>query len=187
MAVGLKTRRFTIAEYHRMGETGILCEDDRVELIEGEIVEMAAIGPLHAGTVDRTARVLSSRLGDRVIVRVQNPLHLPAQESEVQPDVALLRLRPDFYTRSHPEARDVYLAVEVMETSADTDRRVKLPLYAKAGVPEVWLLDLNANRVEVYRRPAADGYQDIQALQRGQPIAVEAFPDLVLSVDDRLG
>src|SRR5713226_6266879 len=107
MVVALKTHRFTVDEYHRMGEVGIFLEDDRVELLAGDIVEMSPIGPLHAGTVDRLTALFLSRLGGEVIVRVQNPLLLRAEDSEPQPDVTLLRPRPDFYTRSHPEAQDV--------------------------------------------------------------------------------
>ncbi len=188
MSVVLKTHRFTIDQYRRMAEAGILSEEDRVELIKGEIVEMVPIGPLHAGTVDRSARVFSSRLGSRVIVRVQNPIQIPPEDSELQPDLALLRPRPDFYTRSHPSAPDIFLAVEVVDTSAERDRRVKIPLYGRAGIPESWLVDLIAGRVEVYRRPTPDGYRDVHVLyQRGDSLAIEAFPDVAFTVADFLG
>jgi Uma2 family endonuclease len=187
MAVVLKTRRFTIDEYYRMAEAGILSEDDRVELIQGEIVEMPPIGSHHAGTVSRHNSLFASLLGGRVIVSVQNPLRLRSVESEFQPDVVLLRLRADFYTKSHPEPQDVYLVIEVADTSLEKDRQVKLPLYAKAGVREVWIVDLNADRVEVYRGPSPDGYRDVRVFQRGEAITVEAFPDLALTVADLLG
>ena len=187
MAIVLKTHRFTVDEYHRMGEVGIFLEDDRVELLAGEIVEMSPIGPLHAGTVDRLTALFLSRLGGEVIVRVQNPLLLRAEDSEPQPDVTLLRPRPDFYTRSHPEAQDVYLVIEVADTSVEADRDVKFPIYARAGVPEAWLLDVTTERLEVYRHPTPDGYQDIHSLQRGESVAPPAFPDLALTVDALLG
>ncbi len=187
MAVELKTRRFTIDEYYRMAEAGILSEDDRVELIQGEIVEMPPIGSHHAGTVRRHNSLFSSRLGSRVIVSVQNPLRLRSVESEFQPDIVLLRPRPDFYSRSHPEVQDVYLVIEVADTSLEKDRHVKLPLYARAGVPEVWIVDLNTNRVEVYRRPTPDGYREARVLSLGESLTIEAFPDLSLTVDDLLG
>lgn len=187
MAVVLKTRRFTVDEYHRMGEAGILSEDDRVELLAGEIVTMSPIGPLHAGTVDRLTALLSSRLGTLVIVRIQNPLLLRAEDSEPQPDVALLHPRADFYTRTHPEAHDVYLVIEVADTSFEKDRDVKFPIYARAGIPEAWLLDIVAARLEVHRHPTSDGYQDVRHLQRGQLVAPQAFPDVVFTVDDLLG
>jgi Uma2 family endonuclease len=187
MTVVLKTHRFTVDEYHRMGEVGIFSEDDRVELLAGEIVEMSPIGPLHAGTVGRLTALFSSRLGTEVLVWVQNPLLLRTEDSEPQPDVALLRPHPDFYTRSHPEAQDVYLVIEVADTSVVADREVKLPIYARAGVPEAWLLDVATQRLEVHRHPTLDGYQDIHSLQRGESVAPQAFPHLVLTVDALLG
>lgn len=187
MAAVLKTRRFTVDEYHRMGEAGILSEDDRVELLAGEIVTMSPIGPLHAGTVNRLTALFSSRFRTQVIVRIQNPLLLHTEDSEPQPDVALLRPRADFYTRTHPEAHDVYLVIEVADTSVEKDRDVKFPIYARAGIPEAWLLDIVAARLEVHRHPTPDGYQDVHRFQRGQSVASQAFPDVVLRVDDLLG
>jgi len=187
MAVLLKTRRFTVDEYRRMGETGILSADDRVELIEGEIVEMTPIGPLHAGTVDRAAKVLSSTLGDRAIVRVQNPVQLRVHHSEVQPDLALLRPRPDYYTRSHPEAPDVLLVVEVADTSVERDRRIKLPIYGRSGIRESWLIDLGGESLEAHRQPGPEGYGDVTVFHRGELITADAFPDLILAIDDLLG
>ncbi|MBI2490826.1 MAG: Uma2 family endonuclease [Candidatus Rokubacteria bacterium] len=185
--VELKRRQFSVKDYHRMIETGILTEDDRVELLEGEIVEMGRPGPPHQGTVDRLTRLFSSRLGDRVIVRVQGPVLLASVESEPQPDLALLVPRPDFYVTGHPEPPDILLAIEVMDTSVDKDRRVKLPLYARAGIAETWLVDLNADRVEVHRRPGPAGYADSRTLRRGEPLAIQAFPDVALTVADLLG
>jgi Uma2 family endonuclease len=187
MAIVLKTHRFTVDEYHRIGEVGIFSEDDRVELLAGEIVEMSPIGPLHASIVDRLNALFSSQLGGEAIVRVQNPLLLRTEDSEPQPDVILLRPRPDFYARSHPEAQDVYLVIEVADTSVETDREVKFPIYARAGVPEAWLLDVSMQRLEVHRHPTPDGYQDVHLLQRGASVAPQAFPALVLTVDALLG
>ena len=187
MAIVLKTHRFTVDEYHRMGEVGIFSEDDRVELLAGEIVEMSPIGPLHASTVGRLTALFSAQLGREAIVWIQNPLLLGAEDSEPQPDVALLRPHPDFYARAHPEAQDVYLVIEVADTSLVTDREVKLPIYARAGVPEVWLLDVVTQRLEVHRRPTPDGYQDVHSFRRGESVAPQAFPHLVLTVDTLLG
>ncbi|HBH00339.1 MAG TPA: Uma2 family endonuclease [Candidatus Rokubacteria bacterium] len=187
MLVQPTRRLFTAEEYHRMGEAGILHDDDRVELIEGEIVEMAPIGSPHAGTVDRLNRLFTSRLGERAIVRVQGPVLLAAVESEPEPDLALLLPRPDFYTTGHPEPPDVLLALEVMDTSVERDRRVKLPLYARAGIAETWLVDLNTGCVEVYRRPGPAGYQDSRVARRGESLAPHAFPDVALAVADLLG
>jgi Uma2 family endonuclease len=183
----LKTRRFTLGEYRRMGDAGILSVDDRVELIEGEIVEMTPIGPPHAGIVDRIARALTLGLGLRGIVRVQGPVQLPALVSELNPDVALLRPREDFYTRSHPAPADVLLLIEVMDTSAERDRRVKLPLYARAGISEVWLVDLGAACIEVYRDLAAGDYREASVRRRGEALVVPAFPDVRPTVEDLLG
>jgi Uma2 family endonuclease len=187
MTVMLKTYRFSVDEYHRMGEAGIFSEDDRVELLAGAIVEMSPIGPLHAGTVNRLTALFSSRLGNRVIIGIQNPLLLRDEDSEPQPDVMLLHPRADCYTHAHPEAHDVYLVIEVADTSLEGDRDVKFPIYARAGVPEAWLLDVAAERLEVYWHPTPDGYRDVRLLQRGEPAVPQAFPDLALTVDDLLG
>ena len=186
MAVQVAKRLFTVEEYHRMAEAGILTEDDRVELIEGEIVEMAPIGPSHAGRVDRLTELFVERLAGRAIVRVQNPVRL-SQRSEPEPDLALVRRRPDFYTQAHPGPEDVFLVVEVMETSAEHDREEKLPLYAQAGIPEVWLVDLAAECIEVYRRPSPEGYEDLRRRCRGERLSPQAFPDVELAVDEVLG
>ena len=185
--VELKRRQFSVKDYHRMIETGILTKDDRVELLEGEIVEMGRPGPPQQGTVDRLNRLFTSRLGDRVIVRVQGPVLLASVESEPEPDVALLVPRPDFYTTGHPEPDDILLLIEVMDSSAVKDRRVKLPLYARAGVAETWLVDLTTDRVEVHRRPGPAGYADSRTLRRGEPLAIQAFPDVALTAADLLG
>ncbi len=187
MAVMLKTHRFTVDEYHRMGEAGLFSEDDRVELLAGKIVEMSPIGPRHAGTVARLTTLFASQLGTEVIVWVQNPLLLRTEDAEPQPDVALLRPRTDFYTRSLPEAPDVYLVIEVADTSVEVDRTVKLPIYARAGVYEAWLLDVATECLEVHRHPTADGYQDMRLLHRGESVAPQAFPALVLTVEALLG
>lgn len=133
MAAVIPRHRFTLEDYYRMGEVGIFSEDDRVELIEGAIVDMAPIGDRHAGTVDRINHVLSSRLGGRAIVRVQNPISLPGQQSDLLPDVSLLRPRADFYTTERVEPRHAYLVIEVMDSTVARDRRIKLPLYARAN------------------------------------------------------
>ena len=186
MAVELLRRRFTVEEYHRMGEAGILREDDRVELIDGEIVEMTPIGSRHAACVTRLNQLLVRALGDRAIVSVQNPTSIPPH-SQPQPDVMVLRPRPDFYAKAHPEPEDVLVVVEVADTSLPFDRTVKVPLYARAGVREVWVIDLAGEVVEVLRRPGAGGYADLQRHARGDRLDCQAFPDVVLTVDDVLG
>jgi Uma2 family endonuclease len=185
MSVQLTRRLFTVHEYHQMGQAGILSEDDRVELIEGEIVQMASIGSRHAACVDRLTQLFVMKVAGRAIVRVQNPIILN-EYSEPQPDLALLRPRPDFYASAHPEPKDVFLVVEVADTSAGIDRAAKMPLYARAGILDAWLVDLQEDRVEVHRQPTPQGYQRVQHLGRGTSIALQAFPDLTLAVDDIL-
>jgi Uma2 family endonuclease len=187
MDEALARHRFTVEEYHRMGEVGILPEDTCLELIAGDIVVREPIGSYHAGTVNRLTRLWTSILGDRAVVQVQNPVELAGEDSEVQPDVTLLRPRADFYTSGHPVAADVLLLIEVADTSLARDRRVKIPLYARAGIREVWLLDLTRDRVEVHRDPTAGGYRDVHALGRGESVAPEAFPDLTIAIANLLG
>ena len=180
-------RRFTLEEYHRLGEVGVFREKERLELIEGEIVEMTPIGRVHAGTVDRIASVFFGRLGDRAGVRIQGPVVFADLVSELQPDVTLLVPRGDFYAGGHPGAGDILLAVEVMDSTAAYDRGVKLPLYARAGVPEVWLVNVGARRIEGHRRPGPDGYGESRIFQRDESIAVQALPDVTFSARDLLG
>ena len=186
MATQVIRRRFTVNEYNLMAQAGILHEDDRVELLEGEIVEMAAIGSRHAACVNRLNRILSEGLGGRAIVSVQNPVRL-GEHSEPQPDLALLRPSPDFYSNSHPGPADVMLLVEVADTSEGYDRDVKMPLYAQYGISEVWLVELSSRSIEIYRDPVPEGYRDIQLAMPGRSIAPQAFPDLELVVEDLFG
>ena len=134
MAVQLLRRRFTVHEYHLMGQAGILVEDDRLELLEGEIVELAPIGSRHQAAVNRLNALFSSRLAAGALVNVQGPVRL-GDHSEPQPDVMLVRRRSDFYETAHPEPADVLLLVEVSDTSIEYDRQVQLPLYARHGIP----------------------------------------------------
>jgi len=186
MGVQLARRLFTVAEYHKMAEAGILSEDDRVELLSGEIVAMSPIGSRHAACVDRLTQYLVVRVAGRAIVRVQNPIRL-GEHSEPQPDVALLKPRPDFYATAHPGPEDVVLVIEVAETSAGVDREVKVPLYARFGVSDVWLVDLAGDRVEVFREPSAEGYREVRVLRRGESLAPALLPDLLVPVDAVLG
>jgi Uma2 family endonuclease len=186
MAVSLTRRRFTVSEYDRMAKAGILTEDDRVELIDGEIVEMAPIGERHAGTVNRTNNLFGRSFGDQAITAVQNPVRL-SDHSEPQPDVALLRRRPDFYRSAHPTPADVLLLVEVAESSAAADRQVKIPLYARSGIPEVWLVDPDQATIAAYREPSASGYGTVLMVRRGEQLAPLAFPDRPVAAADILG
>jgi Uma2 family endonuclease len=179
-------RKLDVGEYHRMGEAGILTEADRVELIEGELVAMAPIGAAHAGAVNGLAELLFAAAAGRAVVAVQNPVQLDPH-SEPQPDFALLRPRADRYRAVHPTPTDVLLLIEVADTSLRFDRLVKLPLYARHRIPEVWIIDLAAGVVELCRGPEAGGYARVIRTGRGAAIEPEALPGLSLRVDDILG
>jgi Uma2 family endonuclease len=177
-------RRFTVHDYHRMGEAGILHEDDRVELIEGEIVEMAAIGTRHFTCVNGLTRLLVRGVGDAAIVSVQNPVRLD-EHSEPQPDLAVLQTRD--YRESLPRPEDVLLLIEVSDTTLFYDRNVKLPLYARAGIPEVWIVDLAGETVEHYTGPSGDSYRHVERVRRGEEIRSAALPEPAFRVDAVLG
>jgi Uma2 family endonuclease len=186
MAIPQPRRRFTVAEYERMGAAGILGEDDRVELIDGEIVEMSPIGREHAASVDQCADVLRECVGPAAIIRVQGPIQL-GEHAEPQPDIALLRRRPDFYRLRLPHPEDILLLVEVADSSLNFDRRVKTPLYADAGIADFWLANLVDDLLLVHRDPGPGGYRTIRTLRRGESVAPLAFPDRAIRVSDVLG
>ena len=179
----LPRRRFTVEEFYRMLDAGIFTEDDRVELVEGDIVTMMPIGARHAACVNRLTRVFARLLGDDVIVSVQNPLRLD-EKNEVLPDVTVLRFRPDFYANAHPGPEDVLLVVEVAETSLAYDREVKVPLYGRYGIPEFWLINLRDNVVEVYRRPFAQGYKETLVFEKGDTLTPALLPDVHIAVQE---
>lgn len=182
----LVRKRFTVAEYEQMAVAGILGEDDRLELLEGEIVEMSALGPQHAASVDRLNQRLQRLVHDRAIVRIQNPIRL-GEYSQPQPDIALVQPRDDFYAGAHPEPEDVLLLIEVSESSLAYDRDVKLPLYGQAGIVEVWLVALLPQVVEVYRIPGEQGYREKRTFGRGQTVSPTHLASVALSVDQILG
>jgi Uma2 family endonuclease len=183
--VELTRRRFTVEEYHRMAEAGILTEDDHVELILGEIVQMSPIGHRHAACVIVLNRRLVLALGDRALVSPQSPVRLPL-DTEPQPDIVLLRPRDDGYARAPARPEDVLLLVEVADTSYRYDSGVKPSLYARAHIPEVWIVDLEGDAIDVYRRPEGDGYASSERIVRGGTVSPAAFADIVLAVDDEL-
>jgi Uma2 family endonuclease len=186
MALQPAPHRFTVAEYHRMGEAGIFAEDDRVELIDGEVVEITPIGSRHAAVVMRLNRLLDEAVGERAIVSPQNPVEL-SDYSEPQPDLALLRPPSDFYAGGHPRPSDTLLIIEVADTTVAYDRRVKLPLYAAAGVPEVWIVDLPAATLEVHTGPLPGGYGASRRLTAAHTVSPTALSDVVLAVSEVLG
>ena len=167
--------RFTVKDYHRMAEADIFDPDDRVELIDGEVVKMAPIDSRHAGCVNRLNYLFVSRLGTRAVVAPQNPVEVD-DYSEPQPDLVVLRAREDFYSNSHAVADDVLLVVEVSNTTLRFDLGRKADLYLAGGIPEGWVVDVNGGVVHV-ATPAGR-----RTVGRGQSLAPEAFPDLVLQV-----
>jgi Uma2 family endonuclease len=185
VATLITPHKFTVDDYHRMADAGILSPGDRVELIDGEILEMTPIGVRHARQVTRIAARLTTDLRGRGVVSVQNPVRL-SELSEPQPDITVLRPGPDLFREAHPGPSDTLLVIEIGDASADLDRRVKLPLYARSGVAEVWLVDLRVDRVEIYRQPVEDRYASGTPLEGSDPVAVPGFPDVRVTRDDLL-
>jgi Uma2 family endonuclease len=179
-------RLFTVDEYHRMAESGILDEDDRVELIGGEIIRMSPTGSRHAASVSRLNRIFNKRLGNEAIVRVQDPILL-SDLTEPEPDVALLRPREDFYSGGHPRPEDVLLVVEVAETSLSIDRNAKVPLYALSGIPDAWVVDLAGASITTYSRPEGGTYRETRSVGRDGYVSSESFPGLTVAVEEVLG
>lgn len=186
MSRQLAKRLISVAEYERMGEVGILNPADRLELLEGEIYEMSPIGSPHAACVRFLSRLLERKFGDRMLVSTQNPVRLN-DFSEPQPDVALLRWRDDFYRQAHPTPADVLLVIEVADSTVETDRSVKLPLYAGAGVPEVWIVNLPGEALEIYAGPQATAYQTTRSHGRGEAAQSQTVSDLSVNVSEVLG
>jgi Uma2 family endonuclease len=178
----LKRRRFTVDEYHRMGEAGILTEDERVELIDGEVIEKTPIGWQHALCVARLNMFFAAALGDRVFIWPQNPLPV-ARYSEFQPDLALLTPPSGRYRGRLPAPADVVLVVEVADTSLGRDR-LKLRRYARARIQETWLVDLQGEAIEAHRGPANDTYREVERVPRDGRLRLLAFPDLEVPVDE---
>jgi Uma2 family endonuclease len=185
MSANLKNH-FTVSEYERMGETGMFPPDARVELIEGEIIEMSPIGSRHAACVDLVADILHEVVRGKAIVRTQNPIVLD-DFSEPQPDITLLRFRPDFYRKAHPRPDDVLLVIEVADTTVHYDRHVKMPLYARAGIPEALLFNLPDDRLEYFSRPEMGDYRAHQILSRGECFESMNVPGLTLDIEVILG
>lgn len=177
---------FTVDEYYRMAEAGILNEDSRVELIEGEIIQMSPIGVRHASCVSRAIKLFLTKLGDRIVLSPQNPLRL-SNITEPQPDILLLKPRADFYGSQHPTGDSVYVVLEISDTTLRYDRDRKLPLYAKSKVPEVWIEDLQSDAILVYRNPEKDRYLISLTFRRGDQISVATFPEILFEVADLIG
>jgi Uma2 family endonuclease len=171
----LLRHRLTVEDFHRMAKVGILGGDVRVELIEGELIDMPPVGSQHAGTVTRLSRILTLASSGKAVVYAQNPVVF-LQYSEPQPDIALLKPREDDYIRALPVPGDVLLLIEVAESPLSYDRDIKIPLYAHYGIPEVWLIDLQNERVEIYREPGTGGYRAILQPENSECISPARLP-----------
>lgn len=167
--------RFSAEDFQRLGELGFFAEDDRVELINGEILDMAPIGSNHAGLVTQLTQWLVSRLGNAALVSPQNPVRL-ADDVEVYPDRVLLKPDRTFYRERIPTAGDVLLVIEVAQSSLRYDREIKVPLYAEHRIPEVWLFDLRDDKMERYREPSRDGYGRVDRPAKGASLVLEGIP-----------
>jgi hypothetical protein len=180
--VAITRRLFDVDDYHRMVEAGILSEDDRVELIDGEIIAMTPIGPRHNAAVNRATRALVTAVGDHAIVQVQGSVRLD-QFREPQPDIVLLRPQPDFYASRLPGPSDILLIIEIAESSLAYDRDVKARIYAQSAVPEYWLVDLDDRSVSCYSEPRDGTYQTLRQLRMGLSLAPGALPQCAIPVD----
>ncbi|MBI2760427.1 MAG: Uma2 family endonuclease [Chloroflexi bacterium] len=177
--------RFTFDDYHRMAQAGILNEDDRVELIRGEVIDVPPIGPDHAWSVDALSATFHAQLGARAVVHTQNPVRLP-DNSEPEPDVTLLLPPLDRYRGRIPVAADTLLVIEVADTTLGYDRYTKAALYAAAGVPEYWVVNINGRQVEVMHDPQDGEYQQVALHNEDAVLSPRAFPDVTVRVGDIL-
>jgi|ERR1051325_8962871 Uma2 family endonuclease len=186
MSQALAKRAFTVSEYNRMAEVGILKQTDRVELIDGEIIQMSPIGSRHAACINRLNTILHQEAKENFIISVQNPL-IVDDYCEPEPDLALLRLRPDFYEHGHPQSGDVLLVIEVADSTVDFDRTVKIPIYARNGIPLTLLVNLPSEVVELHADPAGPRYRLVKNFARGQSVSLPTKPEITFRVNDILG
>ena len=186
MSVPYEKWHFSVSEYYRMAEAGVISPQDHVELIEGEVVKMSPIGSRHAACVRRLDALLNSQAGQLAQVSVQSPVRLD-DFSEPEPDVALLRPRDDFYAEKHPRPEDVLLIIEVADTSVEYDRSIKLPLYARANIPQILIVDLPAEVIESYTEPLNGAYQKFIRARRGESVELISLSNVTISVDVVLG
>ena len=186
MSVQIRRWQFTVEDFARMGEAGIFSEDDRVELIDGEVRAMSPIGAKHAAIVKRLNLILSRQISGRAILGVQDPILL-SDFTEPQPDLAVLRFRADFYEEAHPTPSDVLLVVEVADSSLDYDRDEKIPHYAVAGIPEVWLVDIGQETVTQYTQLDRIRYIEERTYQRGDTLNSTSARGIQLPIDEVFG
>ena len=178
-------RRLTVEDYHRMGELGIIDPEERVELIEGQIIEKPVKGTPHSAAVKRTEKLLENRLGERVLVRLQDPVRLN-NYSEPEPDIAVVIPDPSYYEDHHPTPDEVYLIIEVADTMLRNDIEFKARVYAQSGIADYWVLDVNNRQLYVFREPSDRGYQSEALLADDATIACLAFPEEAITISQML-
>ena len=176
---------FSVEDWHKMGNMGLFAQNTRLELIEGEIIDMGPIGSLHAGQVNRLNYLFNRQIADSAIISVQNPVTL-GDSSEPQPDLMVLRPDPHFYSEKHPTPQDVLLLIEVSDSTLTYDRNVKKPLYARYGIVEYWVVNLKNDCIEVYLNPQAQDYTLIHIMRRGKVIIPSQLPHISIGVSDVL-
>ncbi len=181
----LELRLLTVQDYHRMTETGILDAEERVELIAGQIVRMAAQGTAHSAAVTCVELLLRSCLGHQVLLRLQDPIQLD-NYSEPEPDIAVVKFEPRYYEDHHPRPSDVYLVIEVADTTLQRDLKTKALLYAQSGIADYWVLDINDRQLHVFRSHSSSGYQQELILAEAMTVAPIAFPDCAIAVREML-
>jgi Uma2 family endonuclease len=176
-----RRHRITVDEYHRMAEVGLIAPDARVELIEGEIIEMPPIGNPHAAAVDRLVELLRTAVGIHAILRCQGPIQL-GEMSEPQPDIALLTRREDFYEHQRPTANDTLLAIEVSDTTLTYDLHKKMSLYATHGVTELWVIDVNRKRLHLFRQPVGAKYAEVSSQDTLGVMSIASLPGVAVDL-----
>jgi Uma2 family endonuclease len=186
MGIALNRHQFTVDDFHFLADEGKFKPDDRLELIEGEIYEMSPIGSLHARCVNFLSNILAGMSAGNFIISTQNPIILN-DFNQPQPDVAVLRHKDNFYKDGHPQPKDVLLIIEISDTTVHLDRNIKFPNYASAGIPEAWLVDMPAERVEVHFDPKDNTYDTVKIYRRGEEISSETMPGIKFAVNDILG
>lgn len=187
MAVEFTRRLFTVDDYYRMAAAGVFAEDERVELIEGEIIEMSPAGSRHAGGIKKINALLGERMGNTpLIISVQDPIRLD-DGTEPQPDIAVLRWRDDYYVGSHPTPDDVLLVIEVADSSLVMDLVTKASSYARAGIPEYWVFDLVKNEMVVHAQPENDLYIEVRRVPPDESVSLRACPSIAISFSEVFG
>ncbi|MGF1535022.1 MAG: Uma2 family endonuclease [Elainellaceae cyanobacterium] len=179
-------RRITTTEYHRMAEVGILTADEQVELIAGQVIQKMPKGPAHSALCKRIEKLLEQRLGEQVLVRLQDPVQLDAY-SEPEPDIAVVRPNASFYAAHHPIPNEIYLIIEIADTTLNRDLGAKAELYGLAGIEDYWVLSVATEQLHIFREPGKQGYERQLILKGQQAIAPLTFPNCVLTVQECFG